>query len=116
VNTDAFDMLENVVVFVPLGLLLPLVARVRSARGVLLCGFLISLTMEVLQLANSLTGRGGHVADINDLLANTLGTPIGYGIFRAALLLPGLDRLADTAAWPPPAHDETEIRPTRVDL
>jgi glycopeptide antibiotics resistance protein len=26
-------------------------------------------------------------ADINDLLANTLGAPIGYAIFRAALFL-----------------------------
>ena len=96
-GTEWFDMARNVVVFVPLGLLLPLVARVRSARGVLLWGFLVSLTMEALQL-------------VNDLLANTLGAPTGYGLFRAAVLLPALAHLAGAATWPGPLHDATEAR------
>jgi VanZ family protein len=114
VNTELFDMVSNVVVFVPLGFLLPLVARVASARRVLLVGFLVSLTMEALQFVNAVAAHGGHVADINDLLANTLGAPIGYGIFRVAVLLPGLGRWADAATWPMPPRDETEIQPTRV--
>ena len=87
-NTEPFDMLTNVAVFVPLGFLVPLIARASSAWRVLLCGFLVSFTMETLQFINAVTGHGGHIADINDLLANTLGAPIGYAMFRAALLLP----------------------------
>jgi glycopeptide antibiotics resistance protein len=116
VNTEPADMLQNVVVFVPLGLLLPLLARVGSARRILLHGFLLSLTMEVVQLANSVTGHGGHIADINDLLANTLGAAVGHGLFRAALLLPALARTAAAASWPTPADAETEAPRTRVDV
>jgi glycopeptide antibiotics resistance protein len=86
-DTEPFDMLTNVAVFVPLGFLLPLVTRANSALRVLLVGFLLSFTMETLQLVNAVTGHGGHIADINDLLANTLGAPIGYAVFRAALFL-----------------------------
>jgi glycopeptide antibiotics resistance protein len=113
VNTEPFDMLSNVVVFVPLGVLLPLVGRVRSAGRVLLWAFLISLTMELLQWLNAVVAHGGHVADVNDLLANTLGAPIGYGLLRAALLLPPLRRLAGAATWPTAPHDEPELQPAR---
>jgi hypothetical protein len=108
VGTDRADMLRNVVVFLPLGFLLPLVARIHSARRVLLYGFLLSLAIETAQLVQSQTGNGGHVADINDLLANTVGAPIGYGIFRVALRLPALGRLATAATWPPSLNSEAE--------
>ncbi|MEO6605913.1 MAG: VanZ family protein [Aeromicrobium sp.] len=100
-NTELFDMLTNVLVFVPLGFLLPLVARTISARRVLLFGFLVSFTMEALQFINAVTGHGGHVADVNDLLANSLGAPIGYALFRVVLLLPGASRFADAFTWTP---------------
>ena len=102
VNTAAADMLENVAEFVPLGVLLPLVARTTSFSRVLLWGFLASLAIEVLQLVNSVASNGGHSSDVNDLLANTLGAAVGYGIFRVALLLPVLRRLARSATWPHP--------------
>jgi glycopeptide antibiotics resistance protein len=102
VNTDLDDMLENVAVFVPLGVLLPLVARTTSLPRVLLRGFLVSLAIEVLQLVNSVAANGGHASDVNDLLANTLGAAVGFGLFRAALLLPVLRRLARSATWPDP--------------
>jgi hypothetical protein len=42
VNTEPRDMLENVVVFLALGVLLPVVAHVGSVLRVLVCGFLLS--------------------------------------------------------------------------
>jgi glycopeptide antibiotics resistance protein len=116
VGTEPMDMLQNVVVFVPLGFLLPLIAGVTSLPRVLLWGFLVSLTMEALQFVNAVTAHGGHVADVNDLLANTLGAPLGYGIFRVALLLPALGRWAGTATWPMPPQGEPEIQPARISL
>ena len=100
VGTAVGDMLENVAVFVPLGVLLPLVARATSFSRVLVWGFLVSLAIEVLQLVNTVAATGGHASDVNDLLANILGAAIGYGIFRIALLLPAAARLARAATWP----------------
>lgn len=100
VNTDVADMLENVAVFIPLGILLPLVTRIRSLGAVALAGFLISLAMELLQFVNAVAANGGHIADINDLLANTLGAPLGLGLYRAALLVPAVRRWAHAASWP----------------
>lgn len=101
VNTDPADMIQNVLVFLPLGVLLPIAARVDSVLRVLLCGFMLSFTMELLQFVNAVTGHGGHIADINDLLANTVGAPVGYAVFRAALLVPPLARLVAAMTWPP---------------
>jgi len=95
-GTEWADMLQNVLVFVPLGALLPLVAAVRSSGRALLGGFLVSLTMEALQFGNAVTGHGGHIADVNDLLANTLGALVGYGVFRVALLV------RSWTGWPAP--------------
>jgi glycopeptide antibiotics resistance protein len=116
VNTELSDMVRNVVVFVPLGLLLPLIVGDVPARRVLLYGFLVSFTMEALQFANAVAGHGGHIADINDLLANTVGAIIGYGISWCVLLLPAADRLAGAATWPPPLHGETSSEPAHVEL
>lgn len=103
-DTEPIDMLRNVLVFLPLGVLLPIIARVDSALRVLIYGFLLSLTMELLQLVNAVTGHGGHIADVNDLLANTLGAALGYGIFRVSLLLPPVARLASAMTWPTSAN------------
>jgi hypothetical protein len=115
VDTEPADMVANVVVFLPLGVLLPLVGQVSSARRVLLLGFLLSLTMELLQWLNAVTVHGGHIADVNDLLANTLGAPLGYGVLRLARLVPALRRWADAATWPSRSHDEPELQPAPVD-
>lgn len=99
-DTEPVDMLRNVLVFLPLGAMLPIIARVDSALRVLIFGFALSFTMELLQLVNAVTEHGGHIADVNDLLANTLGAVLGYGIFRMALLLPPVARLAAAMTWP----------------
>ncbi len=108
-NTSAADMVQNVVVFMPLGILLSLLAGVRSIRRVVLWGFTLSFVMEAAQFLNAVTGHGGHVADVNDLLANVLGAPLGYGVFLLALRLPAARRLADALAWPPAGDDVDEI-------
>ncbi|MFI5959341.1 VanZ family protein [Cryptosporangium sp. NPDC051539] len=112
IDAEWYDVVQNVVLFVPLGVLLPLVARVDSVRRILLAGFLASLTIELLQFVSDLTIRAGHAVDINDLLANVLGAPVGYGLFRGALRLPALARLADAATWP--ARTSGEAGPQHV--
>lgn len=69
--------LQNVALFVPLGLLTPLLwKKYRSVGKTILLGFGISLAIELLQM---LTFRA---TDVNDLITNTLGTLLGYGCFR----------------------------------
>lgn len=92
------DIAMNVLVFIPLGMLLPLISRIRSALQVVLTGFLVSFTMELLQYLNAALWNGGHIADINDLLANTTGALLGFGLYRAALLLPAVRRMVPAEA------------------
>lgn len=68
------NLLGNLVLFVPLGLLLPaLHAELRSARLVAAFSLGVSLLIEALQYAS-----GQRVADVDDVLLNTLGGCLGY--------------------------------------
>ncbi|MCR5459438.1 MAG: VanZ family protein [Acetatifactor sp.] len=71
------NILYNYAMFMPLGFLLPLGwKKMQRSRRILLIGFLCSLLIECTQL---LTHRGMFEAD--DLLGNTLGALIGFGLF-----------------------------------
>jgi glycopeptide antibiotics resistance protein len=70
------NLAANVGLFVPLGLLAPMVSeRLRHLRTVLLLGTALSLAIEVVQF---LIGRS---ADIDDVILNILGVGIGYGVW-----------------------------------
>ena len=86
-DTEPSDMAKNVVLFTPLGILLPLLVRGLSAVKVLFIGFLVAFAMEALQVLDAVTGHGGHIADINDLLSDTVGVVIGYCLYRIVLRL-----------------------------
>jgi len=71
------NLLGNVVGFIPLGILLPLLfPRLRSATATIFCVLLVSFCFEVFQLL-TMTG----VCDIDDLILNTAGGIIGYLFF-----------------------------------
>ena len=86
-NTDilglrnvVMNVFGNMAMFLPFGFLLPtLFPRVRSMGKTILAGLLFSLLIEVLQM----TSRLGCF-DVDDLIHNTLGVLIGYGINRLA--------------------------------
>lgn len=67
--------IENIILFVPLGVLLPLVCNAPSWVAVTLTGFGTSFIIE---LSQGFFGRDGN---IDDLLCNTLGTVAGFLIF-----------------------------------
>ena len=72
----------NVVLFMPLGLFLPLLWKAyRSIFRTMLLGFGISLFLEAMQIFTY------RASDINDLITNTVGTLLGYCIGRGVLLL-----------------------------
>lgn len=77
IDTVAYGL--NIVMFVPLGVLLPLIWRDKnSVSSILVYGAGFSLAIELSQLLNF------RCPDIDDLIMNTLGAFVGYALFRAA--------------------------------
>ncbi len=75
------NLLLNVALFVPLGVLLPLVGKpFRKWWLTVPAGFVLSLVIELVQL-----GLGRGICDVDDLFANTLGAAVGYFAVRAVL-------------------------------
>ena len=71
------NLIGNTAMFLPLGIVWPAVFKKLNTHGkVILAGFGVSLTIEVLQLPFF-----GRSTDIDDLILNTLGFLIGYGIY-----------------------------------
>lgn len=66
----------NILLFLPLGFLLPLLSQVyHRLFPTLAAGFLCSLGIECCQLLNL------RCSDVDDLLMNTLGALLGYGLW-----------------------------------
>lgn len=71
------ESILNLVLFVPVGFLLRVVFRKMTWWKVILTGACLSMSIETLQLFFQ---KG--CCDFNDLLFNTLGCMLGYGILR----------------------------------
>lgn len=75
------NVLLNVGMFVPLGILLPLLSsKLRKWYLMLTAGFLTTLTIEIIQY---IACKG--LCDVDDLFANTLGAMLGYWLVMAVL-------------------------------
>lgn len=83
----------NIILFIPLGFILPLLwSRFRSRKRLILTGFSFSLAIELSQLLNF------RITDVDDLIMNTLGAWLGYELVMylhrrssKGLLLPSAD-------------------------
>ena len=75
----------NIVLFLPLGFLCSVIwNRFRKINDTLMLGFWFSLSIEILQMFTF------RASDVNDLITNTLGNLIGWGIGCAVIkLFPG---------------------------
>lgn len=79
------NIVGNIALFIPSGILLPIVCKKPDRFWkVTLAGFLISLSIEILQLPMK-----SRVSDVDDLILNTLGVIIGYGIYAMVKRLTG---------------------------
>ena len=71
------NVIGNVAMFIPSGIVLPIIyKRLDTYVKVLLAGAGISLCIEIIQLPFSV-----RATDIDDLILNTVGVIIGYGIY-----------------------------------
>lgn len=98
---EVMDAITNVIVFAPLGILIPLLMRRPSWAKVVLTAAAVSLAIELLQIVMDGLFGGGHVADVNDFLWNTLGGAVGHAIFVVLSRTPGLSRLVELFRWHP---------------
>ena len=74
--TGPIDTLLNAILFVPLGLFLPLLyKKYHHMKPLILTGFLFSLSVEIVQMFD------WGSSDINDLITNTVGVSLGYLIY-----------------------------------
>lgn len=73
----------NILLFIPLGFSLPILLSKVKKRVAILISFLVSLTIELIQLiAANLIGYNYRAFDVDDLLMNTLGATIGLLVFK----------------------------------
>ncbi|MFO3788154.1 VanZ family protein [Bacillus mojavensis] len=79
----------NLILLLPVGLLFPLLFdKLRNLKRILLTGFFISLFIELTQLSISIyLGNSYRSFDVDDLILNTSGAALGYGLF---CILPSL--------------------------
>lgn len=68
------EIIENILIFIPLGLLLKM--KDLSSQKIFLLGFLLSFTYEFLQYIFSI-----GAADITDIIANTIGAILGSLVY-----------------------------------
>ncbi len=76
-RTFILNIIGNIGIFVPIGVMIPLLFRTKFPRTTL-AGFYISLIIETGQLPLDRT------TDVDDLILNTTGAMIGYGIYALA--------------------------------
>ncbi|PFD43466.1 VanZ family protein [Bacillus cereus] len=83
INLTLFDTagsmtyLLNIVLFMPLGFLLPTIwQQFRKMKNTVCAGFFFSLAIELNQLLNN------RITDIDDLFTNTLGAVVGYVLYK----------------------------------
>lgn len=82
---SAFGCIANVIMLMPLGFLLPVLWKNwRSVWKTAAAGFCVSLFIELFQLFTF------RATDVDDLIMNTLGGFVGYGIYvLLTRLMPG---------------------------
>ncbi len=71
------QIILNIILFIPFGFMFPIIHQ-KLSKSTIAYGALFSLAIEIMQY---ISGRG--LADIDDLINNTLGAVIGYFIYRA---------------------------------
>lgn len=81
-------LIGNVLAFIPLGILVPLMRPRYGIPLALLVGLLLSAAIELGQLAVSLgVGFGYRSTDIDDVILNVLGTAMGAAAFGVVSLV-----------------------------
>ena len=76
------DNVMNIIVFIPVGVLMSLCWKRFQWWKILIIGCSLSLSIESLQY---ILIRGN--ANVDDIIHNTLGCMLGYGLYKAGIIL-----------------------------
>lgn len=83
VGNAYYNVIGNILLFVPLGLGIPLFFKNKNKLGkVALYGFMASLSIESLQYLTSI-----NITDVDDIIFNTLGAIIGFLAFNICYII-----------------------------
>jgi len=98
---DIKTSLLNILLMVPFGFGLPFITNFRMKK-IIIIGALFSIAIELLQMITGVMAKiTFRVADINDVLFNTIGAAIGYILFvRFAHLYRHISHKGKTSANP----------------
>jgi len=100
-DVDGPSFVLNVIMFIPLGVLLPLIKpRLDAVLRLAAWAAAASLAIELIQFALGMTLGSRRTVDVNDLIANTAGALLGLLILRLAVPSPR-HRAACVAGTPP---------------
>lgn len=81
------NLLGNIILFLPLGFLLPLIyTKFRYFFKVLVVAFLCSFFIESTQYFISINWGYNRIADIDDLALNVIGAVFGYLMFKLYII------------------------------
>ena len=90
----AFDLLirnigGNIAMFIPIGLLLPVLwEKFRNFKNSLLVILSMSLLIEIFQCIENIFALSiRRICDIDDIILNTIGGIVGFGVFKVSRIL-----------------------------
>ena len=76
-DIDIVGYLLNIVMFIPLGLLTPIIwKKMNNLTNIIGVGFFFTMLIEISQLLNN------RATDIDDILLNLLGSVVGFWLFK----------------------------------
>ena len=79
ITIDIKTFLLNILMLIPFGMYLPIInTKLNSLKKAAQYGLLLSLSFEIIQLLIRVTLGSSRSSDINDLIANVLGSVLGY--------------------------------------
>lgn len=111
---EVADAVMNVLVFMPLGFLVPLLVAGASWRRAVAVAAVVSLTIEVTQAVTAHLLGGGHVADVHDLLFDVVGGALGYAVFVGLARVPAARAFLGRSRRHPEVPEPAAVRPEPV--
>ncbi|WP_189338004.1 VanZ family protein [Bacillus wiedmannii] len=78
----------NILLLMPLGFLAQIIwDKFKKIKNTILLGLAISISIELLQLIESLFSSWIRITDIDDVICNVIGSIVGYFIYKITLML-----------------------------
>jgi glycopeptide antibiotics resistance protein len=96
---EVADAAMNMLVFAPVGVLVPLLVARAGWGTVVVVSAVVSLAIEVTQYATAHLLGGGHIADVNDILSNVAGGVVGFAVFAVLVRVPPVSAVVDRFRW-----------------